>query len=55
MPSKKLGRPTLSAALKRTERVYVLCRARDKGAALRIALRAARDAYERKADATPTR
>jgi len=52
---KKMGRPKLPDAQKRTERVYVLCRARDKGDALRIALRAARDAYEKKADAQPTR
>jgi len=52
---KKMGRPKLPDAQKRSLRVYVLCRERDKGPALRTALRAARDAYEKKADANHAR
>lgn len=51
---KKIGRPKLPDDQKRTHRVYVLCRERDHGPALRIALRKARDAFEIKADAKAT-
>jgi hypothetical protein len=46
--AKKIGRPMKQPTERRTRRVYVYCRERDQGNGLRQALRAARDAYERK-------
>jgi hypothetical protein len=50
---KKMGRPVKPDDERRSVKVYVCCRAKDRGVALRDALRAARDAFERRADALP--
>jgi hypothetical protein len=47
---KKMGRPLKSDDERRSVKVYVCCRLKDRGIALRDALRAARDAYEIVAD-----
>lgn len=43
---KKLGAPTKPPEERHTSRVYVYCRPRDLGPALRQALRKARDQFE---------
>jgi len=51
----KMGRPKIEPSQKRVGRIYVYCRLCDVGPELKARLKAARDAYEKKADATTPR